>query len=258
MNNLVLKPVNSAVIIGSSSGIANAIVDELIEDVDIEQIITISQNENSNLSGNHGNDINHVHKVCNYSAQSIANVCQDLSSIKGYLVKVFICNGRLHSVNTEDETAISPEKRLEEINPESMQALFHSNAIVPMLWLQQLATVVNSKQNCVISVLSARVGSISDNHLGGWYSYRASKAALNMLLKTTAIEYARRAKNVKLIAFHPGTTDTELSKPFQANVPEGKLFTAGFVAKQLMKTHQQLVFDCKAEFLDWQGKTINW
>ena len=255
MNNPVLKPVTSAVIIGSSSGIASAILDELIQDVHTEQIITVSQNENSKLSIN---DINHIHLVSDYSAQSIDSICQDLSSIKGHLVKVFICNGRLHSLNRADETAISPEKRLEEITPESMQALFHSNTIVPMLWLQQLATVVNSRQACVISVLSARVGSISDNHLGGWYSYRASKAALNMLLKTAAIEYARRAKNVKLIAFHPGTTDTDLSKPFQANVPKGKLFTAEFVAKQLLSIHQQLVFDGKAEFLDWQGKTIEW
>ena len=75
----------------------------------------------------------------------------------------------------------------------------------------------------MISVLSARVGSIEDNRLGGWYSYRASKAALNMLVKTAAVEYERRAKNVRLLLFHPGTVDTNLSKPFQGGTAKGKI-----------------------------------
>ena len=107
-------------------------------------------------------------------------------------------------------------------------------------------------------LFSARVGSISDNRLGGWYSYRASKAALNMMIKTAAIELARRAKNIKLIAFHPGTTDTPLSKPFQKNVPENKLFSAEFVAKQLLDIVENTPIDQSPSYLDWQGETINW
>ncbi|WP_192022112.1 SDR family NAD(P)-dependent oxidoreductase [Shewanella sp. WPAGA9] len=281
-----VQAVNTAIVIGASSGIAKAIVTELADNAEIEQIITISQKE---LVFNVSNNIHH-HISCDYTMngsgnsasndanENIARVCLVLSSIKGHITKVFICNGRLHSLNNqmsvhthnpqaskspenqqiEPSTVLSPEKRLEDITPASMLSVFQSNTLVPMMWLQHLVKLVNGKQACIISVLSARVGSISENQLGGWYSYRASKAALNMLIKTSAIEYARRAKNTKLIAFHPGTTDTELSKPFQANVPEGKLFTADFVAQQLLTIHQGIEFNNQAEFLDWQGQTVQW
>ena len=95
-----------------------------------------------------------------------------------------------------------------------MQQVFHANTIIPALWLKTLRPLLTGNKSCHM-VSSARVGSINDNRMGGWYSYRASKAALNMLLKTAAIEYARRAKNVKLIAFHPGTTDTSYRNPFK-------------------------------------------
>ncbi|MEZ9140546.1 MULTISPECIES: SDR family NAD(P)-dependent oxidoreductase [unclassified Shewanella] len=276
----MLNSTQSAIIIGASSGIASAIVDQLIANNDIEQIITVSQSTQyqATVTDAIKNKVNLQHMVSDYTAESIAKICDSLAPIKGHIVNVFICNGRLHNqvdkqangsstaevqslTSSKDTTScplLAPEKRLEEINPESMQALFHSNTIVPMMWLQQLTTLLKGKQPCIITVLSARVGSISDNNLGGWYSYRASKAALNMLIKTTAIEYGRRANNVKLIAFHPGTTDTDLSKPFQHNVPEGKLFTTEFVAQQLLTIHQGLSFNHEAEFLDWQGKTIPW
>ena len=127
-----------------------------------------------------------------------------------------------------------------------------------MLWIQKLTPVLTGKSPCTFVLFSARVGSISDNRLGGWYSYRASKAALNMMVKTAAIELARRAKNIKLIAFHPGTTDTPLSKPFQKNVPESKLFSAEFVAKQLLEIVEKTPHDQMASYLDWQGEKINW
>ena len=127
-----------------------------------------------------------------------------------------------------------------------------------MLWIQQLTPLLTGNSACKVVVFSARVGSISDNRLGGWYTYRASKAALNMMLKTAAIELARRAKNIKIIAFHPGTTDTPLSKPFQNNVPADKLFTSEFVAKQLLTIVDNTDIDGKASYLDWQGKAINW
>ena len=79
-----------------------------------------------------------------------------------------------------------------------------------------------------------------------------------MVLKTAAIEYARRAKNVKLIAFHPGTTDTALSKPFQGTVPTGKLFTTEFVAEQLAMIMDSAQLDGELSYLDWDGQTIAW
>ncbi|MBJ7537231.1 SDR family NAD(P)-dependent oxidoreductase [Marinomonas transparens] len=124
--------------------------------------------------------------------------------------------------------------------------------------LSKLIHVLQGNEATQVAVFSARVGSISDNKMGGWYSYRASKAALNMLIQTSAVEYARRAKNVKLIAFHPGTTDTPLSKPFQHAVPEGRLFSADFVATRLLAIMNNVKMDNKAAYLDWNNQTIEW
>jgi NAD(P)-dependent dehydrogenase (short-subunit alcohol dehydrogenase family) len=127
-----------------------------------------------------------------------------------------------------------------------------------MLWLKALLTLVKGQPDCIISVFSARIGSIDDNRSGGWYSYRASKAALNMLLKTAAIEYARRAKNVKLIAFHPGTTDTALSKPFQRSVKPDNLFAPEFVAEHLVNIMNNQTIDGELSFIDWENEAIAW
>jgi NAD(P)-dependent dehydrogenase (short-subunit alcohol dehydrogenase family) len=163
-----------------------------------------------------------------------------------------MCNGVLHSKKYQ------PEKRLEDFSAEAFLNVLNANTITPMLWLKYLTPLLNTLNNCKVTIFTARVGSISDNKLGGWYSYRASKAAMNMLIKSAAVELARRAKNIKLISFHPGTTDTPLSKPFQANVAEGKLFTCEFVAKQLLTIVEDTPVDGEASFIDWQGKEIPW
>ena len=111
-------------------------------------------------------------------------------------------------------------------------------------------------EKAVFAALSARVGSISDNRLGGWYAYRASKAALNMVLKTTAIEIGRRFKNQIIVGLHPGTVDTPLSKPFQANVPADKLFTPEFSAERLLTVIDGLTAADSGNLFDWAGERI--
>jgi len=106
------------------------------------------------------------------------------------------------------------------------------------------------------AALSARVGSISDNRLGGWYSYRASKAALNMMLKTLAIEHGRRHKKSVVIGLHPGTVDTQLSRPFQVNVPEEKLFSADFSAARLLDVVEKVMPDESGKIFAWDGQEI--
>mgnify|MGYP001824589787 CR=1 FL=1 len=110
----------------------------------------------------------------------------------------------------------------------------------------------------MVAVLAARVGSIGDNRSGGWYSYRSAKTALVMLLKSAAIELQRRAPGVKLVAFHPGTTDSALSRPFQKRVAPEKLFTPAFVAGQLLTLLDEQQADGELAFLDWAGKTVPW
>ena len=106
-----------------------------------------------------------------------------------------------------------PEKKLDDLNAEQLVELMKINAIGPALTIRHFAKLLDPK-NSIMVTLSAKVGSIEDNRLGGWYSYRASKAALNMMIKTASIEWARTKPNTALIAMHPGTVNSRLSKPF--------------------------------------------
>ncbi|MEL0653472.1 SDR family NAD(P)-dependent oxidoreductase [Pseudoalteromonas issachenkonii] len=236
------------VLFGASSAIANAYVEHLQINTPTHQIVCISS---KNIES--GSSVVHLHT--DYTKQSLARVTNYLKEQNADIQQVIIFNGTLHN-----ETHM-PEKKLEDLDAEYFSQLLNSNTLTPLLCLQSILPLLTHKTQCTITALSARVGSINDNKLGGWYTYRASKAALNMLFKTAAIELARRAKNTKLVLFHPGTTDTALSKPFQKNVPAGKLFTAEFVAKQLFTltfNNPHLELNGEPAYLDWQGETIPW
>ena len=110
--------------------------------------------------------------------------------------------------------AFMPEKRLADLNTVQMQATFQTNVFGPALLLRHFVPLLDGER-AIMAMLSAKVGSIGDNRLGGWYSYRASKAALNMMIKTAAIEVARSQKNSVLVALHPGTVNSNLSRPFR-------------------------------------------
>lgn len=234
----------NSIIIGAGSAIAQAVIQSL--HANAENIITVSRK-----LPDQSNPVIHGF-TSDYSPTSIAKVIQQIKDLNlGSIDRVYICNGVLQNDN------IKVEKRIEDLDPESFMSVLHSNTLTPILWVQALLPILR-QQNCTITVFSARIGSISDNNLGGWYSYRASKAALNMLLKNACVEYAKRAKGVKILAFHPGTTDTPLSKPFQKNVPKGKLFSPEFVATSLEEIIQNLEVDGQLSFKDWQGKDILW
>lgn len=236
-----------ALVVGASSTIAQAAIQQFEKDSNCLGVYAISRSFPDALKEGKTHWIE-----CDNSEASIQAVCLQLKESSETITKVLICNGILHN------EAMMPEKKLEDINAAQLEATFHANTVVPMLWLSRILPVLKGTEATQVALLSARIGSISDNQSGGWYSYRASKSALNMLIKNSSIEYARRAKNVKLIAFHPGTTDTPLSKPFQKSVPEGKLFTAEFVANQLLSIMETVTMDNEAAFLDWNNQAIDW
>jgi NAD(P)-dependent dehydrogenase (short-subunit alcohol dehydrogenase family) len=241
-------------IIGANSDIGKAIAAQIQTSENTDLILISRGLANSNLvtSETIKAKVTTI-TVANYQPESIDKAIEQLSQYNyAPITRVFVCNGILHSQN------IKPEKRLEDFDAQAFIDVVTSNSLTPMLWIQKLTPLLTGKSPCKFVLFSARVGSISDNRLGGWYSYRASKAALNMMVKTAAIELSRRAKNIKLIAFHPGTTDTPLSKPFQKNVPANKLFTAEFVAKKLLAIVEETPLDQTASYLDWQGDTIDW
>lgn len=237
----------NALVLGASGGLAQALIAGFLADQNIETVIAVSSKPApDSVQAESGL----LWIQTEYAEHSMAEVVEQLKDYSGSISRVCICHGLLHT------DSLWPEKRLEDIKPEALHEIFQANAVVPALWLKLLHRVLKAKQPTIVAALSARVGSISDNRLGGWYAYRSSKSALNMLLKNIAIEYARRVKNVKLISFHPGTTDTDLSKPFQAAVPEGKLFTPEFVAERLIGIMDSAVVDGQLSYLDWDNKTI--
>lgn len=243
----------NALILGAGGGLGQAIVARLLTDPSIDKIIAVSRNsQTEDLSGHWISSNRLLWIQSDYSEQSMADVVAQLAPHAGTLSRVCICHGVLHS------DSIWPEKRLEDISADALHEIFHANTVIPSLWLKLLHRVLAGKRRCVVAALSARVGSIGDNRMGGWYAYRTSKSALNMMLKTLAVEYARRAKNVKLISFHPGTTDTPLSKPFQASVRKENLFSTAFVADRLVGIMDRAEVDGQLSYLDWDGKPIAW
>jgi NAD(P)-dependent dehydrogenase (short-subunit alcohol dehydrogenase family) len=157
-----------------------------------------------------------------------------------------------------DEPGLMPEKRLEDLDLEVMQRVFLVNALGPAVFMRHFLPLMPADRRAVLALVSARVGSIGDNRLGGWYAYRASKAALNQLMKTASIEARRRFGNIILTALHPGTTDTALSRPFQSNVPEDKLFTPAFAAERLLEVIDSLSESDSGCFRAWDGQDIPW
>lgn len=237
-------------VIGASGGIGSAVLHAFLQDAGFEQVIAVSRGQRPDAASHYHDRLQWL--CSDYSEASVTAITAALAQSGVALRRIVICNGLLHG------GLLQPEKSLETLHGESMAQVFAANVIVPALWVSHLARVLRRSTGCSIAVLSARVGSIGDNRLGGWYSYRTAKAALNMFLKTAAVEYARRAPKVKLLAFHPGTTDTGLSRPFQKGVPEGKLFPPGFVAQRLLALLHEVTPDGELSFMDWEGKTIPW
>lgn len=174
----------------------------------------------------------------------------------GGLHLVIAATGALHS-----QAGLEPEKSWRHLDPARLADAFKVNTILPAMIarhaLDALAKGTKERpEKAVFAALSARVGSISDNRLGGWHGYRASKAALNQIIRTLSIELARKKPHAVCAGLHPGTVDTRLSAPFQANVPDGKLFTPHFAAERLVSVIDGLTPDHTGRCFDWAGEEI--
>jgi NAD(P)-dependent dehydrogenase (short-subunit alcohol dehydrogenase family) len=150
------------------------------------------------------------------------------------------------------------QKSLRQLTAEHLLHYFQVNSIATALLAKHLLPLLHHADRSVFASISAKLGSIGDNQLGGWYGYRASKAALNMLIRTIAIEYHRRSPNTIVVALHPGTTDTRLSKPFQKNVPLEKLFSTDRTVIQLLNVIANLNPSDSGEFFSWDGSRLPW
>jgi NAD(P)-dependent dehydrogenase (short-subunit alcohol dehydrogenase family) len=149
-----------------------------------------------------------------------------------------------------------PERSYKRLDPAAMAEVFALNTIGPALIAKHMLPLMPRGSAFTFAALSARVGSISDNRLGGWHSYRASKAALNMLLKNFALEMARTHPDSVVVGLHPGTVDSALSQPFQSGLPDGQLTAASDAAGNLLGVLTQLTSAQSGRVFDFRGEEV--
>jgi NAD(P)-dependent dehydrogenase (short-subunit alcohol dehydrogenase family) len=181
-----------------------------------------------------------------------ASIAAALAAIGGPLHLVIVATGLLH----DEAAAVAPEKTFRAITPEAMARVFAVNTTGPALIAKHALPLLPRDDRAVFAALSARVGSIGDNRLGGWHAYRASKAALNMLIANFALELGRTHRQAVIAGLHPGTVESDLSAPFQRNVAPGKLFTPETSAAHLLRVIDGLTPADSGGCFAWDGARI--
>ena len=223
---------------GSSGGIGSAIAKKL--DADGDHVLTISRSGEPSSS----------HLVCDLTKPESVDQVSKFLADRGPVDAVFCCTGILHGGWN------MPEKSLSQLTGDWLQQNMLVNVQTHIHLAQALAPQVKRTAPIKWVSLSAMVGSMEDNGLGGWYSYRMSKAALNMFIRNLSIEWSRKAPGSVVVAQHPGTTDTGLSEPFQAGIAEGKLYTSEQTAERLVEVMRGLSWEQNGRLLHWDGSVI--
>ena len=246
----------NVLVVGASRGIGLGFVKEMLQQSNVNQIYgtyrdRASASELSILSNQHSQQLTAIPMDVT-DESSISKAIEQISQQIPALHVVIYCVGILHDGDFQ------PEKSLRQIVPENLVRYFQVNSIGAVLLAKHIMPLLRHKEPSIFAAISAKVGSIGDNRLGGWYGYRASKAALNMFLKTISIEYSRRCPKTIVVALHPGTTDTSLSEPFQGNVPPSKLFPVSRTVNQLLEVMQNLEPKDSGEFFSWDGDSLPW
>lgn len=214
------------VVIGASGGIGRAFSDHLVAHPRVASVFACSRAD-PGLSDAKAN-------FAPLDLEDEGAIAAAAEAAGRELDLVLVASGVLHGPDFQ------PEKTWRALEAEAMATLFRRNTIGPALVAKHFLPRLTRKRKSVLAALSARVGSIEDNRLGGWHSYRASKAALNMLIRNFAIELARTHKHAVCVGLHPGTVDSALSAPFQGNVPTDKLFSPADATARMLATLDRL------------------
>lgn len=253
----LVHPGRNVLVQGASRGLGLALVRALLERVETERVFATCRNLDTAsglaaLRERHGDALS-VLPLDVRDESSIASAAERVAERTDRLHLLFNAAGLLH-----DGPDFQPEKRLEAVTRTGLLRSFEVNALGPILVARHFLGLLRHDERAVLANLSARVGSIGDNRAGGWYGYRASKAAQNMLTRTLALELKRRAKNAICVALHPGTVDTDLSGPFQRSVPASRIFDTKRASDQLLAVVDGLTPDRTGSFLAWDGTEIPW
>lgn len=241
MKKMELKNIKNVLLLGATGGIGNAILKHLLAENLTLNIYTLSRTQI---------DCPRVHNSL-ASIINEASLSQFISSVPNVKFDLII-----NTIGYLENELGGPEKSLRDVSEEKMVEYFRTNAILTPL----LAKVVRnnlSPEGFAFVVLSAMVGSIGENELGGWYGYRASKSALNAFLKNIALEWGRTNKHSLVLAIHPGTTQTRLSDKFNSHVTH-KVHTPSEAAANICNVIFSVPFSMTGNFLNWDGRVISW
>ncbi|XP_020230792.1 uncharacterized protein LOC109811446 [Cajanus cajan] len=249
---------------GASRGIGLEFVKQLLENDEKGHVVATCRNPSASTGLIHLKD---------KFADRLRILPLDLtveSSIEASALSIKETYGRLNLlINASGILSIPevlhPETTLNKVEKSSLMLAYEINAVGPILVIKHMWPLLKvggghgtERSAAVVASLSARVGSIGDNRLGGWHSYRSSKAALNQLSKTVSVEFGRKKDPIVCILLHPGTVDTDLSKPFQRNVPPEKLFSKEFSVQKLLSIINNVKSHDNGKFFAWDGQEIPW
>ena len=238
--------IKNVAVIGSSGAIGNSISKLLKSEISVESVYNFSRSDISESSEKEKNiyiDIENEDSII----ESIKKIPKDIK-----FDLIFVATGILH--NDED---IYPEKSIKDISGNKLKKVLMVNTIGPALIGKYFIPFLNKNNRNVFAFLSARVGSISNNKIGGWYSYRASKSALNQIIKNFSIEIKRSNPNSIFVGLQPGTVKSNLSKPFQKNVNSKNLFSPDYSAKKLLDVINNLSIEDTGKLFAWDGEEIH-
>ena len=250
-----LQGLVNAVVTGASSGIGLALVRQLLGNHHVGPVFAVSRSATSS------NMLRGLQRSAGERLQLIdADLTKqdDLARIADTTRQVDAVHLVVNAAGVLHASGLAPEKAIEQASKENFEQVFALNAFAPLLLAKALLPQLCRNQPAVFASLSARVGSIGDNRAGGWYAYRASKAAQNQLLKTFSIEWKRRNAQGTCLILHPGTVDTPLSSPFQSGIPAAKLFDTARAASQLLNVIAGSSPSDSGRFFAWDGHEVPW
>ena len=238
-----LEPGGWAVVVGAGGGIGGALVAALARDADMAGVLALARRPAPAATGGRVR----TGMIDVGEPASIEQAAARLADAGAPIRLVIVATGTLHDGQRQ------PEKSYRALDADALLESYRINAVGPALVARHMLPLLAPGGRSVFAALSARVGSIGDNRSGGWHGYRASKAALNMILRNLAIETRRRTPDLICVGLHPGTVETGLSRPFQRNVPGPRLFTPEFAAERLLAVIDGLRPEDSGSVLDWQG-----
>ena len=232
-------------IIGSSGAIGGAFVEEFAKRNDVGSIFAFSRTavnfENEKIISN----------TIDFENEDSILQCANLASEKLPIDLVIVATGMLHNEH------IKPEKSIRDLSKNNLLEVYNANTVVPAIIAKYFLPKLNKNSKSVFACLSAKVASISENTIGGWHAYRASKVALNMILKNCAIELARSNKNGIIASLHPATVDSKLSKPFHAGY-QNKIYTPQEAVLNMISVIEKLTPQDSGDFFSHDGTKIGW